>query len=111
MFLFLNKNLAKIYKIVEKLCAEVFQKDAPTLLADLIPHLIGLWIDKNYLLINFPFKLSGCQTKNDFMIDYSNIITLRVIQYKPELIPELLKTFETNSLSTILTTVNVFYFQ
>lgn len=101
-------NLAKIYEIIEKLCVEVFHSTSPKLLADIIPRLIGLWIDKNYLLINFPFKLSGCHAKNDFMIGHSDIITLRIIQYKWELVPELLTIFETNSWSKILTTVWLF---
>lgn len=41
------------------------------------------------------------------MIDHSDTITLRIIQYKSELVPELLKIFETNSWSNILTTVRV----
>lgn len=101
-FSFLNS--AKIYEIIEKLCVEAFHSTTSILLADLIPHLIGLWIDKNYLLINFPAKISGCEAKHMFFIDHSDTITLRIIQYKPELIPELLRIFETDSLSKILTT-------
>lgn len=102
--LFFFKNSAKIYEIIEKLCVEAFHSTTSTLLADLIPYLIGLWIDKNYLLINFPAKLSGCDEKNVFLIDHSDTITLRIIQYKPNLIPELLGIFDADSLSKILTT-------
>lgn len=98
-------NSGKTYEIVEKLCVEVFDSSTTVLLADLIPHLIGLWIDRNYLLINFPAKLSGCRAKNEFYLDHADIITLRIIQYKSEYIPELLQIFEVDSLSKILRTV------
>lgn len=101
---FALSNAAKTNEIVEKLCAEVFNCSAPVLLADLIPHLIGLWIDRNYRLINFPAKLAGCQ-RNDFMDKHGDTIILRIVQTQPEFIPELLKIYEVDSLSKILKTV------
>lgn len=89
---------------MEKLSTEVFNHKASVLLADLVPHLIAQWIDKNYLLATFPIILTECQTRNDFIIEYQNTIILRIIQHKLELVPELEKMYQEN-LSNILTTV------
>lgn len=95
---------AKLYEIVENLCTAVFNHEASVLLVDLVPHLITQWIDKNYMLATFPIILTKCATRNDFLIEYQNIITLRIIQHKLELVPQLEQMYQ-DSLSNILTTV------
>lgn len=98
-------NLAKTHEIVEKLCVEVFNSNTSQMLGDLIPHFIALWIDRDHHLSKFPAKLSNCQSQNEFMIEYMDTITLRIIQNKPEYIPHLLQMFQKESLSDILSTV------
>lgn len=96
--------VAKISEIVEKLCTEMFNSKASTLLVDLVPHLIGLWLYKSYSLAKFPISLTECETQNEFLNEYRNTIILRVIQNQPELITELTNMYQ-ESLSSILTTV------
>lgn len=85
----------------------MFHSTTTAVLADLLPYLISLWIDKEYLLTKFPIKLSKWPKQNDFVVEYMETITLRIIQYKSNLIPGLLQMAQADSLSDILTTVKL----
>lgn len=68
--------------------------------------MVALWIDKDYHLTRFPAKLTHCQSHNDFIIDYMDAITLRILLHKPDCLQELLNMTQANSLSDILTMVS-----
>lgn len=95
----------KTVDIVAKLCKDVFHTTPSIILADLFPLLISEWIDNGYNLSRFPAKLTQCDTHNDFLINYMDTITLRILLYKSEFLPDLLKMTESNTLSDILTLV------
>lgn len=95
----------KTFDIVAKLCQDVFHTTPSIILGDLFPYLIALWIDNDHHLTKFPAKLTQCGTHNDFLIKYMDTITLRILLYKPECLPELLKMTESSSLSDLLTLV------
>ncbi|XP_055323121.1 serine/threonine-protein kinase ATM isoform X2 [Sitodiplosis mosellana] len=98
----LKMNEGKTVDIVAKLCNDVFHTTPSVLLSDLFPHLVSLWIDNDYHLTRFPAKLTLSETHNDFIVEYIDTITLRILLYKSEFIPELLKMTESTSLSELL---------
>lgn len=101
-----RNHSGKTQEIVNKLCFDVFQTESSTLLADLFPHLLSSWIDNDYLLLLFPSILTQCKTHDDFIIEYLDIITLRILEHKTKsMVDQLVAMVQARSLAEILKTV------
>lgn len=96
----------KVYKIIRKLCSEIFNMEPSTLLEDDIPNLIGRCVQKDYPLILFPWQLTRCQSHTDFLQEYTECITLNIILYKSNLLQDLVQMMGVRSLSDLLTMVS-----
>lgn len=94
----------KTLEIVSKLCLEIFNMKSFVLLENEIPHLIGRWIQENYLLRLFPWQLARCQPEDEFT-EYAECITLNIILHQPSLIPDLVEMMAVQSVSDLLTSV------
>lgn len=84
----------------------VFGKEPAVVLDDVFPYVLPLWIDNDYFLKLFPSKLTQCESHDDFIIKYMDIITLRILEYKPRsMVDQLVNMVQARSLADILTKV------
>lgn len=95
----------KTQKLITKLCKEMFNASPSILLAGDIPYLIRQWIRQGYNLTLFPWQLTSAKSKDDFVPEHKELITLNIILYQPDLLQELVPTMAVESLSSLLTKV------
>lgn len=95
----------KTLKFITKLCTEMFNANPSILLERDIPYLISRWIQESYNLSLFPWQLTSSKSKDDFVPEHIECITLNIILYQSNLLPQLVQTMNTESLSDLLTKV------
>lgn len=95
----------KTQKLINKLCKEMFNADPSILFEQDIPYLIGRWIQESHNLSSFPWQLTSSKSKNDFVPEHIECVTLNIILYQSNLLQQLVQTMAAQSLSQLLTKV------
>lgn len=95
----------KTQKLITKLCKEMFNAIPSILLERDIPYLLSRWIQESYNLSSFPWQITSSKSKDDFVPEHIECITLNICIYQPNLLQQLVQTMAAKSLSDLLTKV------